>query len=257
MMSLAVAATATARVTLGTCVMQLPLRQAAAVAKQAATLQSLTLGRFVLGVGVGSHEGEYQQAGVDFYSRGQLLDAGISELRRCWESGQGYGRCDTEAVGTVRYGQLPEPLPLPVWVGGSSEAALRRAAGLADGWMPLFLSVAAYEQAIERLAKEVDRAGRHVDAVTPSMVLFISIDDDPIRSRQRGTGWMSSLYGIPPKAFDRHLVSGTADEVAGVVAAFSDAGARHVVVYVTDDRPLDQFERLMAALPAAGVLAGV
>jgi alkanesulfonate monooxygenase SsuD/methylene tetrahydromethanopterin reductase-like flavin-dependent oxidoreductase (luciferase family) len=123
--------------------------------------------------------------------------------------------------------------------------------------MPLFLSVAAYEQAIERLAKEVDRAGRHVDAVTPSMVLFISIDDDPIRSRQRGTGWMSSLYGIPPKAFDRHLVSGTADEVAGVVAAFSDAGARHVVVYVTDDRPLDQFERLMAALPAAGVLAGV
>jgi hypothetical protein len=88
-------------------------------------------------------------------------------------------------------------------------------------------------------------------------VLFVSIDDDPNRSRQRGTRWMSSLYGIPPKAFDRHLVAGTADEVAGVVAAFRDAGARHLVVYVTDDRPLHQFERLMTALPAAAVLTGV
>jgi alkanesulfonate monooxygenase SsuD/methylene tetrahydromethanopterin reductase-like flavin-dependent oxidoreductase (luciferase family) len=257
MMCLAVAATATDRATLGTCVMQLPLRQAAAVAKQAATLQSLTLGRFVLGVGVGSHEGEYQQTGVDFHRRGQLLDAGIDELRRCWESGQGNSRCDTDGVETARYGQLPAPSPVPVWVGGSSEAALRRAAGSADGWMPLFLKAAAYEEAVERLAKEVDRAGRPADAVTPSMVLFVSIDDDPNRSRQRGTRWMSSLYGIPPKAFDRHLVAGTADEVAGVVAAFRDAGARHVVVYVTDDRPLHQFERLMTALPAAAVLTGV
>jgi alkanesulfonate monooxygenase SsuD/methylene tetrahydromethanopterin reductase-like flavin-dependent oxidoreductase (luciferase family) len=257
MTTLAVAATATDRATLGTCVMQLPLRQAPAVAKQAATIQSLTLGRFVLGVGVGSHEGEYQQSGVDFHRRGQLLDAGISELRRCWESGRGNSRCDTDAVGPARYGQLPEPLPVPVWVGGSSETALRRAAGLADGWMPLFLSPAAYERAIERLIKEADRAGRPAGAVTPSMVLFVSVDDDPIRSRQRGTRWMSSMYGIPPKAFDRHLISGSPDEVAGVVAAFSEAGAHHVVVYVTEDNPLDQFERLMAALPATDVLTGV
>ena len=66
---------------------------------------------------------------------------------------------------------------------------------------------------------------------------------------------MSSLYGIPAKAFERHLVSGTAAEVAEVVATFRDAGAEHVAVYVTDDQPLEQFERLVAALPAAGVPA--
>lgn len=88
------------------------------------------------------------------------------------------------------------------------------------------------------------------------MVLFVSIDSDPAVALDRGTEWMSSLYGIPAKAFARHLVSGTAAEVAAVVAAFHGAGAEHVAVYVTEDQPLEQFERLMAALPVAGMPAG-
>jgi alkanesulfonate monooxygenase SsuD/methylene tetrahydromethanopterin reductase-like flavin-dependent oxidoreductase (luciferase family) len=225
------------------------------VAKQAATLQTLTQGRLILGVGVGSHPGEYEQAGVDYHARGRLLDAGISELRRSWATGRGVTRGGTDPGATVgqRYRQLPEPPAVPIWVGGSSEAALRRAATLADGWMPLFLTPTAYEQAIERLGKEVDRAGRPSGAVTPSIVLFVSIDDDARLGLRRGADWMSSLYGIPAKAFERHLVTGTAAEVAGVVATFRSAGAEHVALYVTADQPFDQFERLIAALPAAGV----
>jgi alkanesulfonate monooxygenase SsuD/methylene tetrahydromethanopterin reductase-like flavin-dependent oxidoreductase (luciferase family) len=257
MVALTVAATATERATLGTCVVQLPLRQAAAVAKQAASLQTLSQGRMVLGVGVGSHEGEYEQAGIDYHNRGRLLDAGITELRRSWATGQGVARGHTEpgATAAQRYRQLPEPSAVPVWVGGSSEAALRRAATLADGWMPLFVTPVAYEQAIERLAKEVDRAGRPNGAVTPSIVLFVSIDDDATASIGRGTAWMSALYGIPAKAFERHLIAGTAGQVAEVVASYRRAGAEHVALYVTADQPLEQFERLMAALPAAGVPA--
>ncbi len=88
--------------------------------------------------------------------------------------------------------------------------------------------------------------------MTPSIVLFVSIDDTASTGLRRGTGWMSSLYGIPAKAFERHLVTGTAAEVAGVVTTFRKAGAQHVAVYVTADEPMEQFERLMAALPAAG-----
>jgi len=255
MMTLAIAATATHTARLGTCVIQLPLRQAPVVAKQAASLQTLTRGRFVLGVGVGSHAGEYEQAGLDYHTRGRQLDAGIAELRRSWASGRGVTAGDTAARGAGRYRQLPEPPAIPVWVGGSSEAALRRAATLADGWMPLFLSPTEYGEAIERLAKEIDRAGRPADAVTPSIVLFVSIDDDPTDGVRRGTGWMSSLYGIPAKAFERHIVTGTADEVAGVIAAFRSEGAQHVATYVTADQPLEQFERLIAALAAVGVPA--
>ncbi len=253
LVALTVAATATDRVAIGSCVIQLPLRSAPAVAKQAASLQTLSGGRLVLGVGVGSHADEYEQSGVDYHRRGRLLDAGILELRRAWASGQGVDRGDTEAAGAARYRQLPAPPPVPVWAGGSSEAALRRAATLADGWMPLFLSTIEYRAAVERLAKEVDRAGRPAESVTPSMVLFVSIDDDGAVARRRGTEWMGSLYGIPARAFDRHLVHGTAGEVADVVASFWAAGAEHVVVYVTADQPMEQFERLVAALPAAGV----
>jgi alkanesulfonate monooxygenase SsuD/methylene tetrahydromethanopterin reductase-like flavin-dependent oxidoreductase (luciferase family) len=253
MVVLSVAATATEGCILGSCVIQLPLRQAAAVAKQAATLQILSRGRLVLGVGVGSHAGEYEQSGIDYHRRGQLLDAGITELRRSWATGRDVAAGDIGTTGPERYRQLPEPLPVPVWVGGSSEAALRRAAVLADGWMPLFLNPTEYRQAVGRLAKEVERAGRAADEVVPSMVLFVSIDDDPTVGRRRGTAWMSSLYGIPAKAFERHLVSGSADEVADVVATYRNAGAEHVAVYVTADQPLEQFDRLVSALSVAGV----
>ena len=257
MVVLTVAAMATERAVLGSCVIQLPLRRAVAVAKQAATLQTLSRGRLVLGVGVGSHAGEYEQARADYHARGHDLDAGIGELRRAWDSGQGVSRGDTASSDPdEHYLQLPAPPPVPVWVGGSSEAALRRAAHRADGWMPLFLTVDQYGDAVERLAKEVDAAGRAPDAVTPAMVLFVSIDEDRGRGTAKGTGWMGSLYGIPPKAFERHLVCGTAEEVAQRVADYRGAGAEHVAVYVTDDRPIDQFTHLLEALPAAGVPTG-
>ncbi len=250
--ALTVAATATTRIALGTCVLQLPLRGATEVAKQTATLQTLCGGRFVLGVGVGSHPGEYEQVGADYHARGRQLDAALAELRRSWRSGEASVGSDTGSAGASRYRQLPVPPKVPVWVGGSSEAALRRAATLADGWMPLFLTASEYGDAVERLAKEVDRAGRVPESVTPAMVLFVSVDDDPTLGLRRGARWMSSLYGIPPKAFERHLVAGTPAEVARTVADYRRAGAEHVAVYVTADQPLEQFERLLAALPGAG-----
>jgi alkanesulfonate monooxygenase SsuD/methylene tetrahydromethanopterin reductase-like flavin-dependent oxidoreductase (luciferase family) len=278
MTALTVAATATRRAMLGTCVVQLPLRQAPAIAKQAASLQSLTQGRMVLGVGVGSHAGEYEVSGIDYATRGRQLDEGIAQVRRAWESGSGSAGGDIGvgdaaggvaavgnavggdtagghiAVGDIaggssdRYRQLPAPPAIPLWVGGSSEVALRRAASSADGWIPMLLAPAEYSAALARLAKEIDRANRPDDAVTRSVVLFASIDDDTDEGLRRGTEWMSSLYGIPAKAFRRHLVAGSAESVARTVTDYRAAGAEHVVLYITDDQPLPQVDRLMAAL---------
>ena len=248
MTALTVAAMATRRAVVGTSVVQLPLRNPTVVAKQAASLQSATGGRVVLGVGVGSHPGEYEQAGADYQRRGRQLDDGIEALHRSWQSGDGATAGDVAGDSAARYLQLPAPPPVPVWVGGSSEAALRRAAARADGWMPLFLDVDTYAAALERLDKEIDRAGRPANAVTTSVVLFVSVDDDADEASRRGLAWMSSLYGLPPKAFAHHLAAGSASAVAARIDAYRQAGAEHVAVYVTDDRPLPQFYALLAAL---------
>ncbi|HEX4244045.1 MAG TPA: LLM class flavin-dependent oxidoreductase [Acidimicrobiales bacterium] len=248
MTALTVAATATRRAILGTCVVQLPLRQARAVAKQAASLQSLTQGRMVLGVGVGSHVGEYEVSGIDYATRGRQLDEGIAQLRHAWQSGVGVTAGDITGGHDDRYRQLPAPPPIPIWVGGSSEVALRRAAASADGWIPMLLAPEEYRAALARLAKELDRADRPDDAVTRSVVLFASINDDTEEGLRRGTAWMSSLYGIPAKAFRRHLVVGGAETVARIITDYRMAGAEHVALYITDDQPIPQVDQLMAAL---------
>lgn len=244
--ALTMAATITSEAMLGSCVLQLPLRQPAAVAKQAASIQTLSSGRLLLGVGVGSHPGEYDEAGADYHHRGKALDRGITELRRCWAA-EPSEPGDATAL-PRRYRQLPEPAPIPLWVGGSSEAALRRAAAVADGWIPLFVGPADYAAALDRLAKETERAGRAPGSVVPSIVLFVSVHDDADTARARGTAWMSSLYRIPAHAFDRHIVAGTPDAVVAAIGAYQEAGAEHVALYVTDDDPLDQFTTVMTAL---------
>ncbi len=233
--ALTVAALATERASVGSCVLQLPLRHAPAVAKQAASLQELSGGRLLLGVGVGSHEGEYDAAGVPFHGRGALLDAGIDQLHAAWAS------ADAE-----HYRQLPPVGTVPVWVGGSSEAALRRAARHAEGWIPLFLTPEQYAAAMDRLDKEADRAGRDPAGVTRAMTCFVSVGDEA--TNQAGLDWMGSMYGLPAKAFARHLVAGDAPTVAAALEEWREAGAEHIAVYFTSDDPLVQFRQLAAEL---------
>ena len=229
MSALGVAAGATTHAAIGTCVLQLPLRSAPSVAKEAAALAHLSEGRFVLGVGVGTHAGEYAAAGVPFGARGRRLDEGIDALRGAWE-------LDPAA----RYAQLPVPGRVPVWVGGSSEAALRRAAQRGDGWIPLFVPPDDYGAALGRLGKESERVGRDPTEVARAIVVFVSVGG--AGADERGLGWMSSLYGLPARSFERHLVTGTARACATVLARYVDAGAQHVAVFVTTDDPLVQFE---------------
>ena len=173
--TLAVAAAATTRPTLGTCVLQLPLRQPAAVAKQATALQLLSGGRFVLGLGVGSHEEEYERAGVDFHRRGRLMDEGVAGLREAWAA----PGPDSDYV------QEPAGPPVPLWFGGASAAARRRAAAVGDGWIPLFIAPDEYAPAVAALRREAAEAGRDPGAVEPGVVVFACVgDDDAARPRR-------------------------------------------------------------------------
>jgi alkanesulfonate monooxygenase SsuD/methylene tetrahydromethanopterin reductase-like flavin-dependent oxidoreductase (luciferase family) len=236
--TLAVAAGATSRPTLGTCVLQLPLRRPAAVAKQATALQLLSGGRFVLGLGVGIHEGEYLRAGVEYHRRGELMDLGIAELRRSWDH---VPQPDSDYV------QLPaSAAPVPIYIGGSSDAARRRAAAVGDGWVPLFLTPEEYGPALARLRAETAEAGRDPEAVEAGVVVFACVGDGAAAA-ERGCTWLSELYRLPPKAFGRHLVSGSPDDCAVALAQYAEAGARHILIMVAGSPAVSHFSLLRQA----------
>jgi alkanesulfonate monooxygenase SsuD/methylene tetrahydromethanopterin reductase-like flavin-dependent oxidoreductase (luciferase family) len=239
--ALGLAAAATSHAAVGTCVLQLPLRHVPSVAKAAAALAHISDGRLVLGVGVGTHRGEYDAAGAPFGARGRCLDEGIDALRRLWAGSPG-----------ERYAQLPAAAPIPVWVGGASEAALRRAAHRGDGWIPLFVAPDEYAVALHRLDKEAERVGRDPATVARALVVFVSVGG--AHSTERGLSWMASLYGLPPRWFARHLVVGDARTCARTLARYADAGAHHVAVLVASDDPLVQFEDLAGEFAGLGVL---
>ena len=241
---LAVAATATTRPLLGTCVLQLPLRRPSVVAKQSTALQLLSGGRFVLGVGVGIHEGEYERADTDYHRRGRLMDEGVAKVREAWASD-----------GTSDYVMHPPSAPVPIWFGGQSDAARRRAAALGDGWIPLFLTPDEYAAALVQLRAETEQAGRDPSEVTAGVVVFSCVGDND--ARDRGAQWLSELYRLPPKAFTRHIAAGSPDECAEQLHRYAEAGARHILVMVPGSPAVAHFRQLREAFaPEDRVLAG-
>ena len=242
--TLAVAATATTRPLLGTCVLQLPLRRPSVVAKQAIGLQRLSGGRFVLGVGVGIHEGEYERAETDYHRRGRLMDEGVAAVRAAWGS-----------EGPSDYVMQPPSAPVPLWFGGHSDAARRRAAVMGDGWIPLFLTPDDYAAALVRLRSETEQAGRNPDEVVAGVVVFSRLGGDD--AAERGARWLSDLYRLPPKAFGRHIAAGSPDAVAERLRCYGEAGARHIVVMVAGSPAVEHFRHVRAAFaPEDRVLAG-
>ena len=114
----------------------LPQRQTALVAKQAAEVDMLTRGRFRLGVGIGWNAVEYEALGTDFTNRGRRLSEQIELMRRLWTEPSVTHAGTFERVTGAGIAPLPTQRPIPVWIGGQSAPAYRRAGRLADGWFP-------------------------------------------------------------------------------------------------------------------------
>ena len=114
----------------------LPQRQTALVAKQAAEVDLLTGGRLRLGIGLGWNVVEYETLGRSFSDRGRRSEEQIAVLRRLWTERSVDHAGPSERVPGAGLAPLPIQRPIPIWIGATSEPALRRAGRLADGWFP-------------------------------------------------------------------------------------------------------------------------
>ena len=168
------AAAATSRVELGTSVLVLPLRIPAHLAKELATLDLLSDGRLILGSGVGWMEAEFDAMGVPFHDRGARTDDIINILRACWGEDPISYRPTTVTAALDGIRALPQPeRKIPIWVGGNSKPALRRAKALGDGWHGTRVPIDEIAPIVEDL-----RAARGKDFVVSMRLFWDPLEDD-------------------------------------------------------------------------------
>jgi len=151
-LSLTWAAAVTRRIRLGTSVLVLPMRHPLPLAKELATLHNFSEGRLILGAGSGWLKEEFAALGVPFEERGRRLDEGIAMMRAVWSEDPVTFR--SRYIPAMIEGMTMTPMPIsriPLWFGGSSEAALRRTVRIGDAWHGSALSAEAAAPIVRRL----------------------------------------------------------------------------------------------------------
>jgi len=248
LLMLAQAAVASRRLTFGTGVYLLPLRHVGPAAKQVSTLDHLTEGRFIFGVGVGGEfPKEYEVCGVPREERGARLTEQLRAMRALWTGdaatfdGKHYQFADVVMRPPPR-----QPGGPPIWCGGRSDGALRRTGRLGDGYYSYVVTPEMYADALAKIAEAADAAGRQLERFGTGHLLFTRIEDDYDRALDVATESLSKRYAMDfRKAAQRYAGLGTPEQVAERIRDFHAVGVRHIVLDLVGpyDRRDEQIER--------------
>ncbi|MEU3465477.1 LLM class flavin-dependent oxidoreductase [Streptomyces sp. NPDC006733] len=254
---LAAVAQATERVTLGTAVLLPALRHPILLAHQLATLDRLSEGRVIAGMGGGfpnpDTQAQFAAVGVDFTRRIGRLQESIDAMRRLWSGDSVSYRGQYFSFDDVRITPPPSrPGGPPIWLAGSGGPALRRVARLADGWLPYPPSATTY--ATERQAIVQTATAR---SVTPALYATLCLDEDPHQARRRLRTSIERYYQAPLEivASIQALFAGTAAEAVEWLTGYVAAGARHLVIRLAvedHDAALEEFADQVLPLLRAG-----
>jgi alkanesulfonate monooxygenase SsuD/methylene tetrahydromethanopterin reductase-like flavin-dependent oxidoreductase (luciferase family) len=223
-------------ITVGSCVLQMPLRDPVTVAKTFANTQMMAPGRVVCGLGIGENVEEYDRLHKSMATRGRVIEDSIEEIRRIWSQ-----------EGGTRW-MNPAPVDIPIWVGGRAEAARSRAARMGDGWLPYLCSPRWFARHRALMEEEAEAGGRNHADITKAVVTFVDIP--AITSAQQGAEKLEHWFGFDPTPLMGFLLRGTADEVAQQLHEYVDGGASEVIVVIANDRPLDVLDELAPAFDA-------
>jgi len=231
----------------------LPLRHPVLVARQLASIAQAAPGRLHLGVGVGGEDRhEVEITGVDPSTRGRRTDESLSVLRALLtgESVSHHGEFFT--FDDARILPAPDP-PIPVAVGGRSDAALRRTALFADGWLGIWVSPKRFADAVERVESQAAEAGRSATDWDHGLLIWCGVADSVEEARSHLAPALEGTYQVPFSKFERYAPAGRAEDVAEMLAPYVDAGARHFDLVAVGPDPSGTIEgvgevrRLLAA----------
>ena len=235
----------TRRIRLGTAVYLLALRSPAVAAKITATLDVLSGGRLIFGVGVGGENPkEFELCGVPHAERGARVTEGIDVVRALWREAPAtfhgrFSRFEGVSIDPKPVQKLP-----PIWVGGRSAAALVRAGSQGDGWVSYVVQPERYARSLEKIREAAHAAGRSLTGFTGAHLAFITVGRDYERARKTWVSVLSRRYAqdFEPLA-NKYGVIGTPEQCAAQLAAFRDAGCTYFLLSAIGD-PRDEREQL-------------
>jgi len=259
---LSTAAAVTHRVNLGTGALLAPMRPIALTAQSLASLDQLSGGRLIVGVGRGldlpETRREFAAAGSPFEQRSRRLDDAISVWRALWRSSP-----DAPAVFEAEYCTLdavdfsPKPAQPdgpPIWIAGYGPRAFRRVAEVGDGWLPYPPRPEDYHVGWDAITSQAQAGGRDPGTITPAVMVNVSVGPNPA-SQIAMESYIETFYGYPLEMVSllQACVSGQASQVVDTLRAYWDAGARVFLLRLASlDDPLGALE-----LAASSVLPEV
>jgi alkanesulfonate monooxygenase SsuD/methylene tetrahydromethanopterin reductase-like flavin-dependent oxidoreductase (luciferase family) len=244
--------------TLGTAVLLPALRNPVVLAHQVATLDRLTEGKLILGVGfardVPDIRAEFAAAGVPFALRIGRMMEGLRLCQALWSGAAVDWDGRWQMTGATVAPTPHRPGGPPLWIGGNRDTSLDRAGRFFDGWFPNAPGPAEFTAGLATVRDAARQKGRNPDAVLGAMYLTVSLDDDTAKADQRLETFLQRYYNLPGAAVRRRQAC-YAGPAAGLVAwlhAYEQAGASHLVLRFTGDHA-----RHMAAVArAVGLTTG-
>ncbi len=226
--TLAYVAALTQRIRLGTSILLLGLRNPVLVAKQAATLDQLSNGRLILGIGAGWLAREFENLGMSFRRRIRFIEEGIALMRTLWANPRPRFQGRFFRIEDAVF----EPLPLqpggpPIWIGGNTEAAVRRAARLGDGWHPVGLDPETLRMRVAQL-----REWSHGRSIPVVCRMYIAMDSQ-----------LPPVY-TSPTGERRMRLTGSGEQILRHLQALRDAGADGVILTFEAPSAAAQIEQM-------------
>jgi alkanesulfonate monooxygenase SsuD/methylene tetrahydromethanopterin reductase-like flavin-dependent oxidoreductase (luciferase family) len=232
-------------------VYQLAMRHPVLVARQLSTFSELAPGRLVCGVGIGGEDRhEVAICGVDPATRGRRTDESLAILRKLQAGEQVTWHGEHFDLDGAVVLPAPDP-PVPIVVGGRSEAAVRRAARLGDGWLGIWVSAGRFAKVVATIDEVAEQAGRDAVAWRHGMQMWCGLGDSRERARALLAPAMQAFYQTPFERFERYSPYGAPEDVAEFLAGYVRAGCRsfNLIPCATDgDAAVEGVARVKALL---------
>lgn len=245
-------AAVTQKIKIGTSILLAPLWAPALLGKKLASIDVLSEGRLIIGVGIGGSKSEFDAVEVPFKGRGARVSEQIQLMKRLWQERNVNHQGKFFHITNLTMGPKPIQLPHPpIWLGGSADAALKRVGRMADGYICGTLSLGDFPAVWEKICSYAVEFGRDQGKIEKAGITYIAIDENKRRAVAAGEAYLERYYGKVTMDVEANMVLGSASACADRLVSIFKKGFDTLILrlMIPDIRQIDLLgERVVPAL---------